>query len=332
MEQLNLFEIQPQDYDHVIVAFSGGKDSLACVLHVLECGVQPDRIELWHHLVDGRYGYIMDWPVTKSYCQAVADALCLPLLFSWKDGGLMREARRQNQSTAPIRWEEPDGSISSKQGRPSPGTRMKFPQVSPDLSVRWCSSYLKIDVAKRIINNSQRFRGKRVLVVTGERAEESTARAGYAGCQVHEADCRKTKRSSSRRHVDHWRPILQWPETQVWEIIQRHGVVPHPAYYAGFGRVSCAFCIFASRSQMATAAHILPGQWGQVRKAEREFGCTMKRGHTLDEWVALGSLYDATTAELAAQLASHQYTMPVRCAPEAWVMPAGAFGDSTGPT
>jgi tRNA(Ile)-lysidine synthase TilS/MesJ len=41
-------------YDVIVVAFSGGKDSIACVLHLLELGGPRERIELWHHDVDGR--------------------------------------------------------------------------------------------------------------------------------------------------------------------------------------------------------------------------------------------------------------------------------------
>jgi hypothetical protein len=32
------------------------------------------------------------------------------------------------------------------------GTRLKFPQVSADLNVRWCSAYLKIDVMARVLS------------------------------------------------------------------------------------------------------------------------------------------------------------------------------------
>ena len=39
-------------YDRILVAFSGGKDSLAALLHLLELGVDPARIELHHHDVD----------------------------------------------------------------------------------------------------------------------------------------------------------------------------------------------------------------------------------------------------------------------------------------
>ena len=40
-------------YDVIVVAFSACKDSLACLLTLLEAGVPPARIELRHHDVDG---------------------------------------------------------------------------------------------------------------------------------------------------------------------------------------------------------------------------------------------------------------------------------------
>lgn len=43
-------------YDKYIVAFSGGKDCTACFLHLLDIGIPKERIELWHHEVDGREG------------------------------------------------------------------------------------------------------------------------------------------------------------------------------------------------------------------------------------------------------------------------------------
>src|SRR5580700_7982813 len=139
-------------YDYIIVAFSGGKDSLACVLHLLELGVDPSRIELWHHDVDGGDPF-MDWPCTPSYCRVIAKALGIAIYFSWREGGFRREMLRHNTPTAPTRFERPDGTVGVKGGQGQPNTRLKFPQVSADLSVRWCSAYLKIDVGSISIKN-----------------------------------------------------------------------------------------------------------------------------------------------------------------------------------
>ena len=79
----------PLSYDRYVVFFSGGKDSLACVLHLLEIGVPAGNIVLHHHLVDGAEGSkLMDWPVTEAYCKAVADHLGMSFETSWRAGGL----------------------------------------------------------------------------------------------------------------------------------------------------------------------------------------------------------------------------------------------------
>lgn len=97
-------------WDKVIVAFSGGKDSMACLLHLLEIGFPTDKIELWHHCIDGREGsQLFDWEITTSYCQAIASSFGIPLYFSWREGGLEREMMRDNQPTAPTWFETPGG-------------------------------------------------------------------------------------------------------------------------------------------------------------------------------------------------------------------------------
>ena len=80
------------NYDKYIIAFSGGKDSTACFLHLLESGVPVEKIELWHHLIDGRSGSFMDWNVTEDYCRKFAAAFGVTIYFSWKEGGFKKEA------------------------------------------------------------------------------------------------------------------------------------------------------------------------------------------------------------------------------------------------
>jgi 3'-phosphoadenosine 5'-phosphosulfate sulfotransferase (PAPS reductase)/FAD synthetase len=327
-------------YDHIIVAFSGGKDSLACVLHLLKSGVDPRKIELHHHDVDGGGNIFMDWAVTPDYCRKVAAALGggLPLYFSYKVGGFEREMNRNETVTAPIRFEEPDGNggikiteVGGQRGKK--GVRMKFPQLAADLKTRWCSAYLKIDVMSAAICNQPRFRKKRLLVVTGERADESTARAKYKTFEPHRTDRRKGTTARSRL-ADHWRPIHAWSDAQVWDIIKEFGVVPHVAYQLGWSRLSCLACIFGSPNQWATILHIFKNRFLQIEAYEEKFGVTIRRSGTIRAAAEKGTVYKAAlnNPNLVELAKSEEWYAPIIVSPADWVLPAGATGEKVGPT
>jgi 3'-phosphoadenosine 5'-phosphosulfate sulfotransferase (PAPS reductase)/FAD synthetase len=326
-------------YDRIVVAFSGGKDSLACLLRLFDLGVEPSRIELHHHDVDGREGStLMDWPATRGYCRSVASAFGVRLFFPWKVGGFEREMSRRDERTAPIAWEEPDGQggvVVRQAGgdRGKRGTRQRFPQVSADLRVRWCSAYLKIDVCDRVLRRDPRFQEGRTLVVTGERAEESSARSRYEVFEAHRADARKGKRV--RRHIDAWRAVHSWREEQVWEIIERYRVVPHPAYRLGWGRVSCRACIFGSPDQWASLRVVDPDGFDAIASLEERWGSTIHRSRSVGASADKGAPYPMTVmcAATLEEAMDHGWDHDVILrAGEPWTPPAGAYADSTGPT
>jgi 3'-phosphoadenosine 5'-phosphosulfate sulfotransferase (PAPS reductase)/FAD synthetase len=323
------------NYDKYIVCFSGGKDSIALHLYLLEQGVDPANIELWHHDIDGELEAgeknFMDWSITKGYCEAYAKAFNTPIYFSWRQGGFKREMLRENQPTGDTFFEDVNHNvirIPSRQGERYNNTRRKFPQVSADLSTRWCSAYLKIDICASAIRNQDRFKNIRTLVLTGERGEESSARGKY---NILEADRSDLRNGKTPRHVDHFRPIRDWTEQQVWDIMESHSVRPHPAYEMGFGRVSCMKCIFGNADQFASAAKIDPVGTQDVADFETEFGVTIKRKVSVEELVAKGTPYKDITPERAALSMSRTYTEAIIMAAGTWVLPAGAFGESCGP-
>ena len=124
-------------YDRFLVAFSGGKDSIGCVLELLDLGVPKDKIELHHHLVDGREGSdLFDWPCTEDYCRKFAQAFDLPIYYSWLEGGFEREIKRTAAPKARSWFETPEG-LKSAGGQGSPTTRRMFPAKSHDLTKRW---------------------------------------------------------------------------------------------------------------------------------------------------------------------------------------------------
>jgi len=317
-----------EEYDRIVVSFSGGKDSTACVLHLLDRGVKPDQMVLWHNLVDGAPGSepFMDWPVTEAYSRAFAQAFGIEILFSWREGGFEREMLREGTPTAPVVFETPHG-ISRTGGRGPAVTRLKFPQPGAALKTRWCSAYLKIDVARRVFSRDPQYSTGKFLLVTGERREESPARAKLASVEKHASN-------TASRRVDQWRAIAEWPEAHVWAIMQRHRVRPHPAYYLGWSRVSCMLCIFGDPNQWASALELAPKAFAKVAEYEHRFGVTVHRDRTVLDSAVRGKSFLPADEDLRKLAMGTDYPMELIRVPEheEWKQPAGAYRRGGGPT
>ena len=320
-------------YDHILVSFSGGKDSLASVLNLLEQGVtSPDRIQLWHQRVDGEASVgqsFADWPCTESYVCKVGKALGIRVLFQWRLAGFLGEMLKQAAQTQPVRFDRQDGTIGEAGGiKGKLSTRRKFPQPSGNLAVRWCSAVLKIDCFALALNNEPAFKNGTILVVTGERREESANSANYAEAEPHRCDCQ-------RRRVDAWRSVIDWNEEKVWQIIERWRINPHPAYRLGFPRVSCMTCIFGGADQWASVRKIAPDRFTKIAAYEREFGCTIKQGITVEQLAVRGTPYPACDDPVLVELAlSSDYPADQVFVSELepWHLPDGAYKRGGGPT
>lgn len=321
------------DYDTFVVFFSGGKDSVACVLHLLDLGVPTEKIELHHHRVDGEEPGLFDWPCTDAYLRAFADTLGLKLYFSWKKGGFEREMTREGEATAPICFETPEGDVRTIGGAGKPNTRLMYPQVTASLLTRWCSGYLKNHVGSAVLVNCERFQGTKTLVVTGERAEESANRAQYAVFTTHETDLREPKqKNKAPRWIDHFRPVHAWGEREVWEMLRTWGIVAHPAYHLGFGRCSCMTCIFLNDADWRRLYAIDPERIERHMAYEERFGKTIHRTRSIRQRIAhLPEPSDLDPHWVAAAL-SHRWDPPIRIPTDEWALPSGAYRKTGGPT
>ncbi len=316
------------EYDHYLVMFSGGKDSLACLLHLLNLNIPSDKIELWHHLVDGSSNILFDWECTEDYCKKIAHYFGIPIYYSWKEDGFKGELFRMNSSTKTITFETPEGFVTTGGNGPL-NTRLKFPQLSANLSVRWCSAYLKIGVGRSAIANQNRFLGKRTLVISGERAEESAARSKQAFL---EPDCTDNRNGKTRyRWVDRCRLVLTWTERDIWKIIKKFAVFPHPCYRLGYSRCSCKWCIFGNPDQLATSYYLSPQQGDRLIAIEQELGWTIKPKISLATFIRQGRVFQAVYDNPIVAYESTQplYTLPI--VSSNWQLPAGAFKRQSGP-
>ncbi|MGR6425698.1 phosphoadenosine phosphosulfate reductase domain-containing protein [Aeromonas veronii] len=321
-------EIDLSIYDRIVVCMSGGKDSIASVLHLRESGVDMSKVELWHHDIDGREGsQLMDWHFMASYNQALADELGLPLYFSWLEGGFEGEMLKENGYSRPHKVETPSGLLTLERdtSRSAPATRRRFPQQSASLQTRWCSSALKIDVGRRALNNQVRFEASKTLFITGERREESSNRARYNQLEPHACDRRSGKKS---RHVDAWRPVLHWKEDEVWDILRRNNIIAPVPYRLGWSRSSCMTCIYNGPRVWATIQRYFPKRAEAIANYEEQFGTTVSRNRiNVIDIASAARPFEVSDIEALEQAYSRDYFLPV-VVPNGglWAMPAGAFG------
>lgn len=299
----------------ILVAFGGGKDSVAMVLHLLDHGISKDRIHLHHHLVDGAGENLFDWPCTESYCQAFADQFGLQLFFSYRKGGILQEILRRDEPKQDVHYQVVPGGpfLIAPSNKAIRNTRLKFPAVSGNLIARWCSGAVKIDVLRTVIAHNPAYQGE-IFVLTGERRQESAGRAKYQEVETHKTNC-------SKRSATSWRPAIDWMEDQVWQIMARYRVQPHPAYMLGWNRCSCQLCIFSSPAIWASIAQIQPGKVDRIADIERDIDFTMYAGAGIRTRVAAGDAFEMDPFWI--NQANGIFTAPMIV--DTWVLPTGAF-------
>jgi len=263
----------PENKVKFIVAFSGGKDSIAIVLHLIyKEFISPDQIELWHHEVDGMGENLWDWKCTTSYCKAFAKAVGCKLLFSYREGGITKEILKGLDGKLDISGDvyfqsEEGGEFHKSKSQGEPNKRLMFPAIETNLDKRWCSSLVKIDVMKRAINNMEKYSNASLIICTGERRGEGGNRSTYMEIEPY--------RFSFNANQITWRPVIDYSEQDVWDLMKEWNIQPHPAYEVGFGRCSCQLCIFNQRNQWATNNEISPEKVKRLAEIEKQIGSTL---------------------------------------------------------
>ena len=300
-----------------LVAFSGGKDSVAMVLHLLEMGISRQDIHLHHHDVDGGGQNLWDWGGTESYCKAFSKALGIELFFSFRKGGIDSEMNRYNSGLQDVYYQTKTGSpvYEILKSKPGNSSRKKFPAVTASLITRWCSSCVKIDVLRRVI--PAMYPEGEYTVCTGERRQESANRAKYFEREEHIC-------STKKRQVQSWRPIIDWNESEVWNALKRWNIQPHPCYELGYPRCSCQICIFGSENLWASNLELSPEKVSYIAEREIEFGFTLYNGMTIYEKASKGrSFLQQENVARWGKEALGRFVSPIIV--DSWTLPQGAF-------
>ncbi len=154
----------------------------------------------------------------------------------------------------------------------------------PSSTARYCTSDQKTGQVHKLLTALVRElnlpRPVRILNCLGIRAQESPARAKKAGFE-HEK-----RASNGKRHVDRWLPIFDWTEDQVWDRIRSAGTRHHWAYDEGMPRLSCCFCVLASRSALVRSAQLNPALAAEYAAVEVRIGHRFTLAASMAEIIA----------------------------------------------
>ena len=267
-------------YDWIAVSSSAGKDSQAMLDYVVEladaAGVR-DRIVVIHADLGA-----VEWQGTGELAREQAEAYGLRFEVVSRIGG------RASRDGKVYRAGEVYGDLVDYAQRRG---------AWPSSKQRWCTSDFKrgpiLTVFTALANewrasNADAGRPCRILDCMGLRAQESASRAKK------QAFARRKDASNSKRVVDSWLPIHAWTVEQVWDRIRRSGVRHHQAYDLGMSRLSCVFCVFASRRDLEIAGRANPELLDRYVEVEDEID------HTFKPDVSLRTIRDGLRARKAA--------------------------------
>ena len=227
------------DFDVIIVNTSAGKDSQAMMDVVVEAaraaGV-ADRVVAFHADL-GR----VEWEGTVDLAREHADHYGLRLeVVARPQGDLLEHVRQRGM------W--------------------------PSATTRYCTSDHKRGQGRKVMTMLVRELGldrpAKVLNCMGFRREESPARAKKEAFRYDQPASGK----GTVRQVWEWLPILDWSIDDVWRRIGEAGTRHHWAYDLGMPRLSCCFCVLASRSALVTAARHNPDLAAEYVAVEAEIG------------------------------------------------------------
>jgi 3'-phosphoadenosine 5'-phosphosulfate sulfotransferase (PAPS reductase)/FAD synthetase len=261
-------------YDFVLLNSSAGKDSQTMLDHVVrDVAAQQkatDKLRVVH--CDLKH---LEWPGTKQLAQEQAEFYGLPFLVTANrpNDTLLTRIRKRGM------WP----------GRGGGGQAM-----------RYCTSEFKTgpvqQLCTQLVDEFRRSthvkRQVRILNCLGIRADESRERSKRIPFRHLEKGW-----TNGKRWVDEWLPIFDWTEQEVWERIAQSGVPHHWAYDEGMPRLSCSFCVFASKPALVRAAQLRPDLAQEYLTVEKEIGHRFKDDLSMADIIAAAQTETVTSIE-----------------------------------
>ena len=219
----------------IIVSVSGGKDSTAMCLDLLEQGYsKSDFIRIF---ADTGWEDKKTYAYLKQLEDTIGDIIILKAEIEIKE-----------------EYREYIEEIENMLGFESPMVRQSFKYLFFPSSVnKFCTKKLKIEPIKKYFDNLD----DDYVNLVGIRKEESPRRSKMTEWEYND-------------YFDCWthRPIIDWNEKQVIDIHHRFNLVPNKLYLEGYHRVGCYPCINSRKSEIKL---LDPHRVSVIRRMEKIF-------------------------------------------------------------
>ncbi|UOQ53082.1 phosphoadenosine phosphosulfate reductase domain-containing protein [Hymenobacter cellulosivorans] len=310
----------------MVWSLSGGKDSQALVI-VGAAWFRLMGFPGRQYIVHADLGRA-EWPQTAAFVEKLAQQVGLPLVIvQRKKGDLVARFEERIEATratgAPF-WPSAESRYctSHLKGGPIDQVLRNPAPFWPSSDSRYCTSDLKrgpIDGALRS--------AEVVISAEGVRADESRERAKKPVVEIRASITAKSTvkpeenlasmspedalaaRNPGKRVALNWRPLLNWSTEDIWracgtssaELEKRQalyrnghhhlaldGWVGHPAYVFGNQRLSCAFCVLGSKSDLLNGAQHNPELYAHLIQLEIIGDATFKNNWSLAELPVTG--------------------------------------------
>ncbi|PND30342.1 hypothetical protein C1I89_29925 [Achromobacter pulmonis] len=274
----------------VYVGVSGGKDSQALAYRVREHLDAIGHVGV-RALIHADLGRI-EWRDSAPVCERLAERLGWELVTVRRPAGDMVDRWLS-------RW-----AANIERYRTLSCVKLIMPWSSA--AQRFCTSEMKPQIIARAIR--ARHPGGPVVSAVGLRRDESAARARRP---VAKQDAGLTR---VRGVGLAWNAILHWPRQDVLDYIAQCGGVLHEAYRIyGSTRVSCAFCVLASRGDLRASARCEDNAavYRELVELETRSTFSFQPGHWLGDVAP-----ELLTAELRSQLVEAKERAALRQAAE----------------
>lgn len=279
-----LAHVDMTEKDEMVVNHSGGKDSM-CIAEVTVREAERqgvlDRVIFQYNDLGPR----VTWPGTAALGQHLVDQ------FGDRLGSKeLVEAAAKHYGVRFRVTRRDGGDLLDDIER-----RGKF----PDAARRWCTSDFKrapgLKLLTELVRGLNLTRKAQLLYVFGFRAQESEGRRRKVAEPL---VLNTTASNQTKREVWDWYPIHDWSEADVWESIKASGLEYHWAYDAGMTRLSCSFCVLASKADLLRAAWLRPDVALQYLWVEE------KTGHKFRQDLSMADILAASQAEYGWELAA----------------------------